>query len=102
MGDICSFTSERQRLEFQKTINLYSLPATLGSVPDITETVLRAKGFVLDSLFEDRLIAQGSEDPDLKSLLDQLRVVSRRLMQRELETNGERGDETPSPGQNER
>src|SRR6266496_1668817 len=57
LSDILSFTSEQQRLAFQKTTKPYDLPGTLGNAPELAETVLRQKGVVLDSLLEDRLVA---------------------------------------------
>jgi hypothetical protein len=62
LSNILSFTSEQQRLAFQKTIYPYTLPATLGSAPELAEIVLRQKGVVLDSLLEDRLVAEASKD----------------------------------------
>src|SRR2546430_10430747 len=63
LSNILSFTSEAQRLEFQKTTNPYSLAAALGSASDLAEIALRQKGVVLDSLLEDRLVAEASGDP---------------------------------------
>ena len=63
LSNILSFTSEQQRLTFQKTTNPYTLFATLGSAAELAQTVLRQKGVVLDSLLEDRLVAEASADP---------------------------------------
>ncbi len=63
LSDILSFTSEQQRLAFQKETSPYDLLGTLGNAPELAETVLRQKGVVLDSLLEDRLVAQASGDP---------------------------------------
>ncbi len=91
-NSLFSFTSEQQRLELQKTLNLTSLPASLGSARDITQTLLRTKGLVLDSRLEDQLMTRASEDPELRALLDQLRDVSRRLMQGEPVTDDSGSD----------
>ncbi len=85
LNDIFSFTSEQQRLEFRKTLNLYSLPSSLRNASDIAQTVLRTKGLVLDSFLEDQLVVRASEDPEVKSILDQLQIVSRQLMELEFE-----------------
>src|SRR5206468_11571247 len=74
-----SFTSEQQRLAFQKTTKPYDLPATLGSASELAEIVLRQKGVVLDSLLEDRLVAEASGDPKQRAIVDELRSAKQRL-----------------------
>src|SRR6476620_8405138 len=86
LSDIFSFTSEQQRLAFQKTTHPYNLPATLGSAPELAEIVLRQKGVVLDSLLEDRLVAEASKDPRQREVVAELRRAKQRLMQLQLET----------------
>jgi CHAT domain-containing protein len=86
LSNILSFTSEEQRLEFQKTIYPYNLPATLGSATELGEIVLRQKGVVLDSLLEDRLVAEASKDPRQREVVAELRGAKQRLMQLQLET----------------
>jgi tetratricopeptide (TPR) repeat protein len=85
LSDILSFTSEQQRLAFQKTTNPYDLPGTLGNAPELAETVLRQKGVVLDSLLEDRLVAKASGDPRQREIIEQLRAAKQRLTQLQLE-----------------
>ena len=48
--------------------------------------VLRQKGVVLDSLLEDRLVAEASEDPKQREAVEQLRGAKQRLTQLQLET----------------
>jgi tetratricopeptide (TPR) repeat protein/CHAT domain-containing protein len=79
LADILSFTSEQQRLAFQKTTKPYTLAATLGSAPELAEIVLRQKGVVLDSLLEDRLVAEASGDPKQRVIIDELRSAKQRL-----------------------
>jgi len=85
LSNILSFTSERQRLAFQETTDPYSLPGTLGHAAELAETVLRQKGVVLDSLLEDRLVAEASSDPKQGQIIDQLRAAKQGLMQLVLE-----------------
>jgi CHAT domain-containing protein len=85
LSNILSFTSEDQRLQFQKTTNPYTLLATLGHAAEIAQTVLRQKGVVLDSLLEDRLVAEASGDPNQREIIEQLRAAKQRLMQLVLE-----------------
>ena len=85
LSNILSFTSEQQRLAFQKTTNPYTLLATLGSAAELAQTVLRQKGVVLDSLLEDRLVAEASSDPKQREIIEQLRAAKQRLMQLVLE-----------------
>jgi tetratricopeptide (TPR) repeat protein len=81
LGNILSFTSEQQRLAFQETTNPYTLVATLGSAPDIAKAILHNKGVVLDSLLEDRLVAEASKDPKQREVIDQLRAAKQRYTQ---------------------
>jgi tetratricopeptide (TPR) repeat protein len=85
LSNVLSFTSEQQRLALQKTTDPYSLFATLGSAPELAQTVLRQKGVVLDSLLEDRLVAEASSDPKQREIIEQLRAAKQRLMQLLLE-----------------
>jgi CHAT domain-containing protein/TolA-binding protein len=85
LANVLSFTSERQRLEFQKTTDPYSLLATLERGPELATTLLRNKGIVLDSLLEDRLVAEASNDPGQHEKVTRLRTAKQRLMQLSLE-----------------
>ena len=81
LGNILSFTSEEQRLAFQKTITPFTLTATVGSAPDIGQAILHNKGVVLDSLLEDRLVAEASKDAKQREIIDQLREAKQRYTQ---------------------
>jgi tetratricopeptide (TPR) repeat protein len=85
LSNILSFTSEQQRLAFQKTLDPYSILASLGNATELAQVVLRQKGLVLDSLLEDRLFAQASADPRQREAIDQLRRAKERLTQLLLE-----------------
>jgi CHAT domain-containing protein len=85
LSNVLSFTSERQRLIFQEITNAYSLPGTLGLAAELGQTVLRQKGVVLDSLLEDRLVAEASRDPKQREIIAQLRDAKRQLMQLDLD-----------------
>jgi CHAT domain-containing protein len=93
LSNILSFTSEQQRLAFQETTYPYDLPATLGSAPELAETVLRQKGVVLDSLLEDRLEAEASKDPRQREVVTEIRGTKQRLMQLQLETPKDASEE---------
>ena len=77
LSNILSFTSEQARLTFQKTTQPYTLFATLGSAAELAQTVLRQKGVVLDSLLEDRLVAEASADANQREVITQLRAEKR-------------------------
>ena len=85
LGNILSFTSEQQRLAFQETTTPFTLVATLGSAPDIAQVILHNKGVVLDSLLEDRLVAEASKDQKQREVIDQLRAAKQRYTQLLLE-----------------
>lgn len=81
LANILSFASEQQRLAFQKTTNPYTLAATLGDASELAQAVLRQKGVVLDSLLEDRVVAEASADPKQHLAIEQLRSAKQRLTQ---------------------
>jgi CHAT domain-containing protein/Tfp pilus assembly protein PilF len=85
LSNILSFTSEEQRMAYQARQNPYTHFATLGSAPDIVRVVLRQKGVVLDSLLEDRLVAEASANPEDRAAIDEIRSVKQRLTQLLLE-----------------
>ena len=81
LGNILAFTSEQQRLAFQEKTTPFTLLATLGSAPDIAQAILRNKGVVLDSVLEDRLVAEASKDAKQREVIDQLRAAKQRAAQ---------------------
>ena len=85
-ANVLSFTSESQRLAFQAQVNPYALFGMLGSAPDLALAVFQFKGVVLDSLLEDRLVAQASDNPETRALVDRLRLHKHRLNQLVFET----------------
>ncbi|MFL6588804.1 MAG: CHAT domain-containing protein [Chthoniobacterales bacterium] len=87
LANVLSFTSERQRLEFQATTDPYSLLASLECGPRLATTLLRNKGIVLDSLLEDRLVAEASNDREKRERVARLRSAKQRLIQLSLETS---------------
>jgi len=84
LSNILSFTSEQQRLEFQKTLSPYDVAGTLGEAPELTQAVLRVKGIVLDSLLEDRLIAEASGDANERQVIGKIRNLKDDLTKLEL------------------
>jgi tetratricopeptide (TPR) repeat protein len=81
LAKILAFTSEDQRLAFQKTLNTYTLRGTLGDPAQLAQSILRYKGIVLDSLLEDILTAQASVDPKQREAVAELRRSKQRLIQ---------------------
>lgn len=79
---VLSFTSEDERLRFRKRAWwVLSSLATVGEPQDLAALALAYKGVVLDSLAEDIRLAQASDDPRRRALVEQLRQASRRLGQ---------------------
>ena len=76
-----SFTSERQRLAAQRDAavfrNRYDLWASIGAVKPLARAIIRTKGVVLDSLIEDRMLAEEAADPELREMVGQLSRVRR-------------------------
>ena len=81
LGNILAFTSEQQRLALQEKTTPFTLLATLGTDPDIAQAILRNKGVVLDSVLEDRLVAEASKDAKQREVIDQLRAAEQRAAQ---------------------
>jgi tetratricopeptide (TPR) repeat protein/CHAT domain-containing protein len=75
LSKIVRYGSEQQRLAFRDRLNPYSLAATLNTVPELASAILRCKGVVLDSLIEDRLIAQAGQNPEVRKLTDKVQAT---------------------------
>jgi tetratricopeptide (TPR) repeat protein len=82
LSKIFSFTSEEQRLAYLDIFHPYSLfPFLKGTETDLAAAVLRYKGVVLDSIVEDRLLAEASQGTEDQKLLEQLNLDKRQLGQ---------------------
>jgi CHAT domain-containing protein/tetratricopeptide (TPR) repeat protein len=87
LSKVLAFTSERQRLAYQDTLNPYSLFALLGgNDAELAAAVLRYKGIVLDSLIEDRLVAETSKTAQDRDLLARLGADKQQLSRLLLQT----------------
>jgi tetratricopeptide (TPR) repeat protein len=78
LSKIFSFTSEEQRLAYLDIFHPYSLfPFLKGTETDLAAAVLRYKGVVLDSIVEDRLLAEArSQD---QKMVEHLNLDKRQL-----------------------
>ena len=86
-SQILSFGSEDQRLAYQRLQDPYTLFAVLGgSDPFLAGAVLHHKGVVLDSIIEDRLLAETGKDEANRELVDQLNAKKRMVAQLSLQT----------------
>jgi CHAT domain-containing protein len=82
VSKIFSFTSEQQRLAYLDIFRPYSLfPFLKGTETDLAGAVLRYKGVVLDSIVEDRLLAEASQGTEDQKLVEQLNLDKRQLGQ---------------------
>jgi tetratricopeptide (TPR) repeat protein len=80
VSKILSFTSEQQRLAFLANFDPYQLFALLdSSEADLAAAVLHYKGAVLDSVIEDRRIAEASQDGEDRVLVDHLQKDKQQL-----------------------
>jgi len=87
LSEVLGFTSEQQRLAYQATLNPYSLfPVLEGSEAELALAVLRYKGVVLDSLLEDRLVAETSQTSEGRGRVERLAADKRQLGQLLLES----------------
>jgi tetratricopeptide (TPR) repeat protein len=82
LSKIFSFTSEQQRLAYLDIFSPYSLfPILKGTETDLATAVLRYKGVVLDSIVEDRLLAEASQKSEDQKLVEQLNLDKGQLGQ---------------------
>ena len=82
LSKVFSFTSEQQRLAYLDVFHPYSLfPFLKGTEADLANAVLRYKGVVLDSIVEDRLLAEASQGTEDQKLVEQLNLDKRQLGQ---------------------
>jgi CHAT domain-containing protein/Flp pilus assembly protein TadD len=80
LSKIFSFTSEQQRLAYLNVFHPYSLfPFLKGTETDLAAAVLRYKGVVLDSIVEDRLLAEASVGSEDQKLVEQLNLDKNQL-----------------------
>jgi tetratricopeptide (TPR) repeat protein/CHAT domain-containing protein len=82
LSKIFSFSSEQQRLAYLGIFHPYSLfPFLKGTETDLAAAVLRYKGVILDSIVEDRLLAEASQGSEGEKLVEQLNLDKRQLGQ---------------------
>ena len=82
LSKIFSFTSEQQRLAYLDIFRPYILfPILKGTEADLAAAILRYKGVVLDSIIEDRLLAEASQGSEDQKLVEQLNLDKRQLGQ---------------------
>jgi CHAT domain-containing protein/tetratricopeptide (TPR) repeat protein len=80
LSKIFSFASEQRRLAYLDIFRLYSLfPFLKGTEADLAAAVLRYKGVVLDSIVEDRLLAEASQGSEDQKLVKQLNLDKSQL-----------------------
>jgi len=88
LNGVFTFAPERQRMDFEKTIEPCDLPAALGDADLLAEVVLRTKGVVLDSLLEDEAVARAARDPDVRDMLVKQRLLAAQLAQSSQDASG--------------
>ena len=81
LNGVLAFAAERQRMDFERTIEPCDLPAALGEADLLARVVLRTKGVVLDSLLEDEAVTRAARDPEVRELMDKERQLSAQLAQ---------------------
>ncbi len=81
LNGVFTFAPERQRMDFERTVNPYDLPAALADADLLAEMVLRTKGVVLDSLLEDEAITRALRDPDVRDMMEKRRLLMAQLGQ---------------------
>jgi tetratricopeptide (TPR) repeat protein len=86
-SQILSFGSEEQRLAYRRLLTSYTLLTAVDpTVPLLAGAVLHYKGVVLDSIIEDRLLAETSKDETSRQLLEEIRAKKQALAKLLLQT----------------
>ena len=85
-SQILSFGSEDQRLAYLHLLHPYALAAFDRTDPLIASAVLHYKGVVLDSIIEDRLLAETGKRKADRDLVAQLTSAKRIVAQLSLQT----------------
>ena len=95
LSKIFSFTSEQQRLAYLDIFHPYRLfPFLKGTEADFAAAILRYKGVVLDSIIEDRLLAEATDGSEDQKLAEQLNLDKRQLGQLLLQPAQDLSDKT--------
>jgi CHAT domain-containing protein/tetratricopeptide (TPR) repeat protein len=81
LNGVFAFTAERQRIDFERTMEPCDLPAALADADLLAETILRTKGVVLDSLLEDEALERAARDPELGQMMETRRLLLAQLGQ---------------------
>ena len=81
LNGVFTFAPERQRMEFERTMQPCDLPAALADADLLAETVLRTKGIVLDSLLEDEAVTRAERDPEVSEMMEKRRQLLAQLGQ---------------------
>jgi CHAT domain-containing protein/Tfp pilus assembly protein PilF len=81
LNGVFTFAPERQRMDFERTIEPSDLPAALADADLLAEVILRTKGVVLDSLLEDEAVTRAERDPDVREMMEKRRELALRISQ---------------------
>ena len=95
LNGVFTFAPEHQRMEFERTLSPWDLPAALADADLLAEMVLRTKGVVLDSLLEDEALTRAERDPDVRDMMEKRRQLLSQLGQKPEDASG--ADFTSSP-----
>ena len=88
LNSVFAFTAERQRMDFERTVEPCDLPAALGDADLLAQVVLRTKGVVLDSLLEDDAMNRAERDPEAQALMEKKRLLSAQILRAQEDPNG--------------
>jgi CHAT domain-containing protein/Tfp pilus assembly protein PilF len=86
LSKVFAFSTEQDRMTYLDEIHPYSLfPFLKGTETDLAAAVLHYKGVILDSIVEDRQLAEASKDGQYSELLKQFYLAKKQLGQRLLQ-----------------
>jgi len=88
LNGVFTFAPEHQRMEFERTLSYWDLPAALADADLLAQMVLRTKGVVLDSLLEDEAVTRAERDPDVRDMMEKRRQLLAQLGQSQGDASG--------------
>ena len=88
LNGVFTFAPERQRMEYERTVQPCDLPAALADADLLAQTVLRTKGVVLDSLVEDEAVTRAMRDPEVSEMMEKRRQLLAQLGQNSGDASG--------------
>ena len=87
LSEVLSFASEKQRLAYQTSVKPYTMAIAMEAGPQLALAILRNKCVVLDSILEDRRMAETATNSQDRAILERIATVKQQLGQSAFNTS---------------